>query len=441
MRIGVIGTGYVGLVVGACLAETGHDVVCVDTDEGKIEGLREGRLPIYEPGLEPLVRQNAEAGRLSFSTDVAAAVRDSLVLFIAVGTPAGLDGAADLGYVLEVASAIGRAANGEKIVITKSTVPVGTARRVAEVIRGETDHLIHVCSNPEFLKEGAAVSDFMKPDRVVLGVDSERASEVLTELYAPFVRSGRQVVLMDVASAEITKYAANAMLATRISFMNQIARLCEVAGADVEQVRLGIGSDTRIGPSFLFAGIGYGGSCFPKDVRALARTCRDLGVDSALFDAVEEINHGQKHLILERVLEHFGSDLSERTFAVWGLAFKPGTDDLREAPSLVSIAGITQRGGRIVAHDPVAMEAARSEVPDEVEFANSNYDALDEADALLIHTEWNPYRQPDFTEMRRRMKGNLIFDGRNLYEPDRMAAAGFDYRAVGRSNPQNEGPQ
>ena len=432
MNIAVIGTGYVGLVVGACLAETGHDVICADIDEAKIALLGRGEIPIYEPGLDRLVANNLEAGRLAFTTDVEDAVRRSYIVCIAVGTPPGEDGSADLQHVLEVAETIGRAMDGERIVITKSTVPVGTAVRVRAVIESCTDHPVHVCSNPEFLKEGAAVDDFMKPDRVVLGVDDPRAGEILQDLYAPFVRTGNEILLMDVASAEITKYAANAMLATRISFMNTIARLCEAVGADVDQVRLGVGSDDRIGPAFLFPGIGYGGSCFPKDVRALVRTLRDVGVEASILEAVEAVNGRQKHSLLDWVVERFGEDLSGRTFAVWGLAFKPKTDDMREAPSLVTIEGLLARGARVVAHDPVAIGEARHRVEGDVTFVEGNYDALEGADALLIHTEWHPYRRPDFPRMRELMKHPVIFDGRNIYRPEAMRDAGFEYRSIGR---------
>ena len=432
MDIAVIGTGYVGLVVGACLAETGHDVICADIDEGKVARLSRGEIPIYEPGLDTLVENNLEAGRLTFTTDVEDAVRRSYIVFIAVGTPPGEDGSADLQHVLAVAETIGRAMDGERIVITKSTVPVGTAARVRAAIEARTDHPVHVCSNPEFLKEGAAVDDFMKPDRVVLGVDDDRAGEVLRDLYAPFVRTGNEILLMDVASAEITKYAANAMLATRISFMNMIARLCEAAGADVDQVRLGVGSDDRIGPAFLFPGIGYGGSCFPKDVKALVRTLNDLEVDASILEAVEDVNDRQKRTLLDGVVARFGEDLSGRTFAVWGLAFKPKTDDMREAPSLVTIEALLERGARVVAHDPVATEEARRHLADRVEYVELNYDALEGADALLIHTEWHPYRRPDFPRMRELMKEPVIFDGRNIYSPETMREAGFEYHSIGR---------
>ncbi|MDE3004285.1 MAG: UDP-glucose/GDP-mannose dehydrogenase family protein [Gemmatimonadota bacterium] len=433
MNVGIVGSGYVGLVVGACLAESGNDVICADIDESKIARLNEGDVPIYEPGLNALIERNLEQGRLSFTTDVAAAVKASHVIFIAVGTPPDEDGSADLQHVLAVARTIGQAMEDEKIVITKSTVPVGTARRVREAIEQETDVPVHVCSNPEFLREGAAIDDFMKPDRVVIGVDSEHAGEVLRELYAPLVRTGHSIMIMDVPAAEITKYAANAMLATRISFMNSIARLCEATGVDVNAVRKGIGSDSRIGSSFLFPGVGYGGSCFPKDVKALVKTMGEFGVDPSILQSVEDVNESQKSTLLERLLAIMGDDLSERTIAVWGLAFKPNTDDMREAPSLVTIEGLLARGARVVAHDPVAMTEARHHLGDRIEYVESNYDALGGADALLIHTEWHPYRSPDFRRMAEAMSRPLILDGRNLYDPADMAGHGFQYVSIGRA--------
>jgi UDPglucose 6-dehydrogenase len=432
MKIAVIGTGYVGLVAGACLAETGNDVVCADILEEKIARLKRGEVPIYEPGLEPLIESNLAAGRLTFTTDVPAAVRASEVIFIAVGTPPGEDGSADLKHVLDVARTIGESMNGVKVVITKSTVPVGTARLVREAIEATTEYEVHVCSNPEFLKEGAAVEDFMKPDRVVLGVDSEYAAEVLRDLYAPFVRTGHSILIMDVPSAEITKYAANSMLATRISFMNAVARLCEVTGADVDAVRRGVGSDSRIGPGFLFPGAGFGGSCFPKDLKALVKTMSDLGVDASILQAVEAVNETQKRTLLDRLTRRLGDDLTGKVIAVWGLAFKPNTDDMREAPSLVTIEGLLERGAEVVAHDPVAAEEARRHLDDRITYASTNYDALDGASALVIHTEWLPYRNPDFRRMKAAMAEPIIFDGRNLYDPADVARAGFEYHSIGR---------
>jgi len=432
MKIAVVGSGYVGLTTGACLAETGADVVCVDILEEKVEALRRGRIPFFEPGLDALVAQGLGGGRLTFTADVARAVRESYIVFIAVGTPPEEDGSADLQYVLAAARDIGRAMDGERIVITRSTVPVGTARLVRAAIEAETEHPVHVCSNPEFLKEGAAVTDFRKPDRVVLGVDDPKAAEVLRDLYTPFVRTGNEILVMDTASAEITKYAANAMLATRISFMNMVGRLCQQAGADVDLVRLGIGSDRRIGPTYLFPGVGYGGSCFPKDIKALARTMRELGLDPSILDAVEHVNQGQKRLLAELAVERFGEDLRDRTFAFWGLSFKPNTDDMREAPSLVTIQALLERGARVVAHDPVATREARRILGDAIDYREYNYDALAGAHALFIHTEWNPYRHPDFARMRTLLDRPVIFDGRNLYAPRVMRAHGFEYYSVGR---------
>jgi UDPglucose 6-dehydrogenase len=436
MRVGVIGSGYVGLVVGAGLAETGNDVVCADIDEGKIARLNRGEIPIFEPGLDQLVARNLEDGRLSFTTDVAAAVRASEVIFIAVGTPPGEDGSADLQHVLAVAETIGRSMDGEKVVVTKSTVPVGTAARVRAVIREHTQHPVHVCSNPEFLKEGAAVDDFMKPDRVVIGVDSEYSRRLLEELYSPFVRTGNPVLFMDVPSAEITKYAANAMLATRISFMNMVARLCDAVGADVNLVRQGIGSDERIGNAFLFPGCGYGGSCFPKDVKALVRTLNDYAIDAGILESVERVNDAQKRLLLGMIDARFPEGLAGRRVAVWGLSFKPDTDDMREAPSLVLLEGLLARGARPAVHDPEAMTAARSYFGDTVDYASHNYDALRDADALVIVTEWKQYRVPDFGRMRDLMRQPVIFDGRNLYSPQRMRELGFEYCSIGRPSVQ-----
>ena len=432
MKIAVLGSGYVGLTTSACLAETGNDVICVDILEERVEALNRGGIPFFEPGLGALVSRNLAEGRLSFTTDGARAVRESHIVFIAVGTPPDEDGSADLQYVLAAARDIGRAVDGERIVITKSTVPVGTARRVRAVIEAETEHPVYVCSNPEFLREGAAVSDFQQPDRVVLGVDDPRPARVLRDLYAPFVRTGNEILVMDVASAEITKYAANAMLAARISFMNMIGRLCERAGADVDQVRRGIGSDRRIGPTYLFPGVGYGGSCFPKDVKALASTMKELELDASILDAVEHVNERQKQLLVEWAVERFGKDLRGRTFAVWGLAFKPNTDDMREAPSLATIRGLLERGARVVAHDPAATGEARRILDDAIEYREHNYDALEGADALFIHTEWHPYRHPDFARMRTLLKQAVILDGRNLYSPRAMRALGFEYYSVGR---------
>jgi UDPglucose 6-dehydrogenase len=432
MNVAVIGTGYVGLVVGAGLAETGNDVVCADVDAGKIAQLQRGEIPIYEPGLDRLVGRNLADGRLTFTTDVALAVRESEIIFIAVGTPPDEDGSADLKHVLAVAHTIGENMNGEKVVITKSTVPVGTAAKVRAAIEARSKHPVHVCSNPEFLKEGAAVDDFMKPDRVVVGVDSEHAQRVLEELYAPFVRNGHPVLFMDIASAEITKYAANAMLATRISFMNMIAGLCEEIGADVTLVKKGIGSDERIGPAFLYAGCGYGGSCFPKDVKALVRTMHQHHVDASILEAVERVNAYQKRVPLELVRERLGVDLAGKRVAVWGLAFKPETDDMREAPSLTVVEGLLEGGAEVWVHDPEAMEQARHCFGERVTYCSTNYEAAKNADALVVLTEWQPYRRPDFDRLKVLMRRPIVVDGRNLFDPERLAELGFEYLSIGR---------
>jgi UDPglucose 6-dehydrogenase len=432
MQILVIGTGYVGLVVGACLAETGNDVVCADIDERKIAGLRRNVLPIYEPGLEELVRRNQERGRLSFTADVPEATRSATVVFIAVGTPPGEDGSADLRHVLAAAETVGRHLTREAIVVTKSTVPVGTAAKVAEVLGAHARVPFHVCSNPEFLKEGDAVDDFLRPDRVVLGVDSDYARSVLAELYAPFVRTGKPILFMDVPSAELTKYAANAMLATRISFMNEIARLCERVGANVDNVRRGVGSDSRIGAAFLFPGPGYGGSCFPKDVKALLRTGEEYGTPLCVVQAVEQANERQKGVVFDKLARALGGDLGGARVAVWGLAFKPQTDDLRESPALALIDALLDAGAGVVAHDPVAMPHARALLGDRVAFAESNYDAVAGADALAVVTDWNEYRHPDFERVRAALARPIVVDGRNLYDPRLMAARGFTYHSIGR---------
>jgi UDPglucose 6-dehydrogenase len=425
----------VGLVAGACLAETGNDVICADVDPRKIARLRANDVPIYEPGLEQLVARNQAEGRLRFSTDVGAAVEHGKVVFIAVGTPPGEDGSADLQHVLSVARTIGQHMNESKVVVTKSTVPVGTAEKVRAAIRSETRTPFQICSNPEFLKEGAAIEDFMKPDRVVLGVDSEEARELLGELYAPFVRTGNPVLFMDIPSAEITKYAANAMLATRISFMNQVAELCERLGADVGMVRKGIGSDRRIGSAFLFPGPGYGGSCFPKDVKALARTAQELGIDPDLLRAVEAVNERQKRVLLGKLTSRLGPGLDGRQIAVWGLSFKAETDDMRESPALPLIDGILRANGAVRAHDPKAVESAREIFGDRLYYARDPYDAVAGADALVIVTEWLVYRNPDFDRLKSLLARPLIIDGRNLFDPGRMARLGFEYDSIGRPRP------
>ncbi len=431
MRISVIGTGYVGLVAGTCFADSGNDVICVDIDEKKIRALEQGQIPIYEPGLEELVEKNVREGRLSFTTDLKSAVAKSQVVFIAVGTPEGESGDADLKYVLAAARDIGRAITQYTVVVDKSTVPVGTADRVREAIAAETSVEFDVVSNPEFLKEGAAVDDFLKPDRIVIGTSSERARQIMADLYAPFVRTENPILFMDTRSAELTKYAANAMLATRISFMNDIAMLCEKVGADVDFVRKGMGADKRIGYPFLFPGVGYGGSCFPKDVKALVATARELGLELDLLRAVERTNERQKKLLLHKAIKHFG-ELSGRTFAVWGLSFKPKTDDMREAPSIEPIEGLLGKGARVQAHDPVAEKTARRYFGERIRYCPSPYEALKEADALFLVTEWNEFRHPDFERMKSLMKSPVVFDGRNVYNPSAMKDRGFVYYGVGR---------
>jgi len=431
VKVAVVGTGYVGLVVGACLAETGNGVTCADVDAAKIKDLKANKLPIYEPGLEPIVLRNQREGRLTFTTDVGNAVERSEVVFIAVGTPPDEDGSADLQHVLAVATTIGQHMNAPKVVVTKSTVPVGTAEKVRAQIARETKTPFHVCSNPEFLKEGAAVEDFMKPDRVVVGVDSPEAARVIEELYTPFVRTGNPLIVMDIPSAEMTKYAANAMLATRISFMNQIAQLCEAVGANVTHVRRGIGSDRRIGQAFLFPGPGYGGSCFPKDVKALIRTGTESKMSLDILSAVEQANQRQKRVLFEKLQRHLGS-LSGKVIAVWGLAFKAETDDVRESPALVLIEELLRAGANVQAHDPAAMETARQQLGSRVTFAGHGFDALAGADALAIVTEWLEYRNPDFAKMKQLLKRPLIVDGRNLYDPQKLGRLGFTYDSIGR---------
>jgi UDPglucose 6-dehydrogenase len=432
VNISVIGTGYVGLVVGACLAETGNNICCADIDEKKIARLKNNDIPIYEPGLEPLVERNQKEQRLSFTTDLKRAIGSAEVIFIAVGTPPGEDGSADLQYVLQVAELIGRHITRAVVVVTKSTVPVGSAAKVGKAISKEAKFPYHLCSNPEFLKEGTAVEDFMRPDRVVLGVESAHARNVMTELYAPFVRTGKPILVMDIASAEMTKYAANGMLATRISFMNEISNLCDKLGANVDFVRKGIGSDSRIGSSFLFPGPGYGGSCFPKDVKALVKTGEECGVGLDVLTAVESANERQKRILLSKVRDALGGALKGRRVAVWGLAFKAGTDDMREAPSLTLIEGLLREGVTVCAHDPAALEHARSLLGNRIDYAETNYEALAGADALVVVTDWNEYRHPDFERVKRTLKQPVIVDGRNLYDVDKMRELGVRYHSIGR---------
>ena len=431
MKLTIVGTGYVGLVAGTCFADSGNDVICVDVDAAKIKGLNAGKVPIYEPGLEELIRKNVREKRLSFSTDLPAAVGQSEVVFIAVGTPEGENGDADLRHVLAAAKQVGESLRRYTVIVDKSTVPVGSADRVREVVDQVTEQSFDVVSNPEFLKEGAAIDDFLRPDRIVIGASSEHARRVMGELYAPFVRTENPILYMDTRSAELTKYAANAMLATRISFMNDLALLCEKVGADVDSVRKGMGSDRRIGYPFLFPGVGYGGSCFPKDVKALVATAREFGIEFDLLRAVERTNENQKRLLLHRAVKHYG-ELTGKHFAVWGLAFKPRTDDMREAPSLVMLEGLLGKGATLSAHDPVATEVARRHFGDRVRYSETPYEALEGADGLFVLTEWNEFRRPDFDRMKKLMRQPVVFDGRNIFDPPRMRERGFVYFGIGR---------
>jgi UDPglucose 6-dehydrogenase len=431
VQIGVVGTGYVGLVVGACLAENGNFVVCVDSDEGKVDRLRRGEIPIYEPGLNELVPRNVAEDRLRFTTDLEEAVRSSEVLFIAVGTPENEDGSADLKHVLDVARGIGQAMNGPKILVNKSTVPVGTAARMREVLSRITKHPFAVVSNPEFLKEGTAVDDFLKPDRVVIGTDDPKVEAVMRKLYEPFVRTGKPILVMDPASAELTKYAANAMLASRISFMNEIANYCDRVGADVRQVRLGMGTDSRIGSSFLFPGVGYGGSCFPKDVKALIRMGEAAGVPLPVVEATERTNVAQKASLVPRIAAHLGG-LQGKRIAIWGLAFKPRTDDMREAPAIAVIEGLLKGGAEVRAYDPKAEAQARRVFGDRLMLCGRAYEAVAGADALVVVTEWNEFREPDFAKIRSMMRHAAVFDGRNIYDPKVLRDLGFHYEGIGR---------
>ncbi len=432
MKIAVVGSGYVGLVAAACLAEMGNTVISVDKDEEKIDGLEKGILPIYEPGLDVLIERNVKEKRLSFSTDTGAAVKKSRIVFIAVGTPPEEDGSADLQHVLSVAADIGRAMEGPIVVVNKSTVPVGTAELVKNEVRKYTEYRVDVVSNPEFLKEGAAIDDFMKPDRVVVGTDSEEVAEVMQELYRPFVRTNNPIYIMSNRSAELTKYVANSLLATKISFMNEIANLCDVVGADVQDIRRGIGSDRRIGPHFIFPGVGYGGSCFPKDVKALRHTSDSYGCHLNILQAVTEVNVAQKKVMGRKITSVFGEDLSGLSFGVWGLSFKPNTDDMREAPSLVIINELLERGGSVKAYDPEAAEYARKLLGDRIEYTEASYDALEGADALLLITEWTEFREPDFERIADTLKRKIIFDGRNIWNPKMLRKMGFIYHGIGR---------
>ncbi len=432
MKICVIGTGYVGLVAGAGFSDMGNDVVCCDVDAAKIEGLRKGVMPIYEPGLDKLVIHNAAEGRLTFTTNVKEGVAGAEVILMAVGTPPGPDGSADLSYIFKAAEQVGDALTDWAVIVTKSTVPVGTGDKIEAIVRKRSKHEFAVASNPEFLKEGDAVNDFMKPDRVVIGADDKRAVEKLRALYAPFTRTTDCMLVMDRRSAELTKYAANSMLATRISFMNDLANLCELLGADIELVRKGMGSDVRIGPKFLYAGPGFGGSCFPKDLRAAVSTGREVGYKLEILDAVVAVNERQKQKLGEKVIAHFGGNLTGRRIAVWGLAFKPGTDDIREAPALVLIDQLLAVGAKVVATDPVAMEAVRKQIGDRIQYEESNYECARDADALVLVTEWHEFRRPSLERLKSVMKQPVVFDGRNVWTPTEMRAAGFTYYGIGR---------
>ena len=436
MNVSVVGTGYVGLVTGTCFAETGMDVTCVDVDETKIENLKKGKLPIYEPGLEEILERNQKKERLKFTTDIASSLVESDVAFIAVGTPPDEDGSADLKHVLAVASDIGKNMNDYIVVVTKSTVPVGTAEKVRQAVQDELDKRgsdldFGVASNPEFLKEGAAVADFLKPDRIVIGVDSKKVEEVMKRLYKPYLLNGHPIIFMDITSAEMTKYAANAMLATKISFINDIANLCEIVGADVNLVRKGIGSDTRIGHKFIYPGTGYGGSCFPKDVKALIKTGKEYNFELRVLKAVEEVNEDQKSVLSKKIAKHFNNNLQGKTIAIWGLSFKPETDDMREAPSIVIIEKLLEAGCKIKAYDPQALKEAKRILDEKIELVDEPYEALIDADALAIVTEWHEFRYPNFKVISKLMKNNVIFDGRNIYDLEEMKELGFDYYCIG----------
>jgi UDPglucose 6-dehydrogenase len=432
MNIAVVGTGYVGLVTGTCLAETGNHVVCVDINEEKVNKMKNGVVPIYEPHLDVLFHRNIKAGRLSFTTQLEEAIKDAKIIFLALPTPPGEDGSADLSYVLGVADHLGKIMTDYKVIVDKSTVPVGTAEKVEAAIKKHSKIDFDVVSNPEFLREGFAVDDFLKPDRVVIGTRSERARKLMEELYKPYVRQGNPIIFMDEKSAELTKYAANAFLATKITFMNEIANLCEKLGADVDMVRIGIGSDDRIGKRFLFPGIGYGGSCFPKDVQALAKSAAEVNYDFRILDSVMSVNEKQKTVLIPRILDYFGGNIKGKKFALWGLAFKPDTDDIREAPALYLIEELLKGGASVTAFDPEAMENVKKLLGDKISFSSDQYAALDQADALLIATEWSVFRTPEFEQLSKRMKSKVIFDGRNLYGLDQMKELGFYYSSIGR---------
>jgi UDPglucose 6-dehydrogenase len=436
MKIAVVGTGYVGLVSGTCFAETGIEVTCIDIDQKKIDNLKKGIMPIYEPGLEEMVLRNVEKGRLQFTTNLAEGIKDAEAAFIAVGTPPGEDGSADLKYVLAVATAIGENIQNYMVVVTKSTVPVGTSEKVKAAVKAAIDKRgssqeFDVASNPEFLKEGAAIDDFLKPDRIVVGVETKKAEDIMRKLYKPFLLNSHPIYFMDIRSSEMTKYAANSMLATKISFMNDVANLCELVGADVNMVRKGIGSDARIGTRFIYPGVGYGGSCFPKDVKALIKTAKQYGYDMQVLNAVESVNEAQKEVLFNKITSHFGKDLSGKTFGMWGLSFKPKTDDMREAPSLVIIEKILNAGGKVKAYDPVAMHEAQKTLGDTIEYVKDKDESLIDADALLVVTEWPEFRTPNYAVMGKLMKEKVIFDGRNVFDLSEMQEAGFVYHCIG----------
>jgi len=432
MKIAVIGTGYVGLVTGTCLAETGNDVICVDINEAKVKKMQAGEVPIYEPGLDLLFHRNIEQERLTFTTNLADAVKDAQIIFMALPTPPGGDGAADLSYILGAAKDISKLITEYKVIVNKSTVPVGTADKVKAVFAENTSIEVDVVSNPEFLREGVAVDDFMKPDRVVLGTKSERAKKLMTELYGPYVRQGNPILFMDERSSELTKYAANSFLATKITFMNEVANLCELVGADVDSVRRGIGSDDRIGKRFLFPGVGYGGSCFPKDVQALVKSSDDYAYDFQILKSVMEVNERQKTILVDKVLKYYKSDIKGKHFALWGLAFKPETDDIREAPALYIIDALVKNGATVTVFDPEAMTNVKNVIGDQVNYAKNQYEALEGADALLIATEWSVFRNPDFEKIDYILKNKVVFDGRNLYDLQKMIDLGYYYNSIGR---------
>lgn len=437
MKISVIGTGYVGLVAGACLAEMGNEVICVDNNADKVNELRQGIIPIYEPGLDELIKANVNEERLSFTTDLDYAVKETLINIIAVGTPQGDDGSCDLTSVFKVAESIAKSMNEYKVIVNKSTVPVGTGEKVYKLIESLTEHEFDVVSNPEFLKQGAAVDDFLKPDRVIIGSESQRATEIMQEVYSPFLRTGNPIIIMDIKSAEMSKYAANSFLAAKISFINEMSNICERVGADIEQVRIGMSTDKRIGSQFLFPGLGYGGSCFPKDVKALVKVAQDNNIEAGILAAVDKVNYQQRIIFINKILSYFDNDVKGKTFAMWGLAFKPRTNDMREAPAITIIEALLQAGAIIKAHDPKAMEEARRIIGDRIEYVKNNYEALQGADALILTTEWNEFRRPDFDKVKKLLKNPVIFDGRNQYDYKRMLRRGFIYMPVGKA-PENQ---